>query len=263
MSAAIPSWAIPKSPQEALWDRHHTRLIRRAAARGLAVRRRWRASITGADAELLIGAGVELLVKDASPWLEILAPQRLPAVEDLLCFEKPTAIHIGMPPNWRFQDPPTGRATRILMQDGARLAMSHNSCIAPGGYVTVGSGARFEMRESSYLGHDCNVNCRAGITVGRGTLIGQQTAIMDYDGHPVFPVGRMPKGKTYGGALERIRIGDNVWIGFRSIILKGVSIGDGAIIGSGSVVSADIPPNCVAAGNPARVVRRGVTWKRY
>jgi acetyltransferase-like isoleucine patch superfamily enzyme len=53
-----------------------------------------------------------------------------------------------------------------------------------------------------------------------------------------------------------VDIGDYVWVGMNSIILKGVTVGEGAIIGAGSVVTRDVPPFCLAAGAPARVLRR-------
>jgi maltose O-acetyltransferase len=58
-----------------------------------------------------------------------------------------------------------------------------------------------------------------------------------------------------GYSYSKVRIGNDVWIGYHAIILPGVSIGDGAIIGAGSIVTRDIPPYTVAAGVPARVVR--------
>nr|WP_240760053.1 hypothetical protein [Lichenicoccus roseus] len=65
---------------------------------------------------------------------------------------------------------------------------------------------------------------------------------------------------------ERINLGadvtihDRVWIGFRAVVLKGVTISEGAIIGTGSVVTKQVPAHCVAAGNPARVIRKDVSW---
>ncbi|MCC6483663.1 MAG: hypothetical protein IT209_02355 [Armatimonadetes bacterium] len=56
--------------------------------------------------------------------------------------------------------------------------------------------------------------------------------------------------------MAPVRICDKAWIGARAIILKGVTIGEGAVIGAGSVVTKDVPAWCVAAGNPARVIRQ-------
>ena len=58
-----------------------------------------------------------------------------------------------------------------------------------------------------------------------------------------------------------IDIADNVWVGGRAIILKGVAIGDGAIVASGAVVTKNVPPRTLVAGVPARVIRENVSWK--
>ncbi|SNS14525.1 Hexapeptide repeat of succinyl-transferase [Noviherbaspirillum humi] len=65
------------------------------------------------------------------------------------------------------------------------------------------------------------------------------------------------------GVRLHTRVGRNCFIGARSILLPGVQIGDGAIVGAGSVVTRDVPPGCVVAGNPARILRRGIEVGRY
>jgi acetyltransferase-like isoleucine patch superfamily enzyme len=65
--------------------------------------------------------------------------------------------------------------------------------------------------------------------------------LADKDGHPAS------KGQT--------KIGSDVWIGFRAMLLSGVTIGDGAVVGAGAVVAADVPPYAIVAGNPAKVIR--------
>ncbi|MGZ4106010.1 MAG: DapH/DapD/GlmU-related protein, partial [Tumebacillaceae bacterium] len=59
---------------------------------------------------------------------------------------------------------------------------------------------------------------------------------------------------------KKITIGNNVWIGCRVMILKGVTIGDGAVIAAGSVITKDVPPYTVVGGNPARVLKENVNW---
>jgi len=91
------------------------------------------------------------------------------------------------------------------------------------------------------------------IKIGKGTSIGPNTIIVDSDFHATWP----PENRINNPGLENdsdVIIGKNVWIGMNSIILKGVNIGDNSIIGAGSLVNKDIPTNCLAAGQPAKVL---------
>lgn len=93
------------------------------------------------------------------------------------------------------------------------------------------------------------------ITIGRNVLIGPDCVIVDSDFHAHWP----PEARADNPGQEKdtpVLIGDCAWLGMRCIVLKGVTIGAGAIIGAGSVVTRDVPPNCVACGNPARIVAR-------
>lgn len=94
------------------------------------------------------------------------------------------------------------------------------------------------------------------IEIGDKTMIGANTKIFDSDFHPVDPDYRFasPNDKEHTAMAETI-IGKNCFIGCNSIILKGVHIGDNSVIGAGSVVTKDVPANCIAAGNPAKVVK--------
>ncbi|HUX91565.1 MAG TPA: DapH/DapD/GlmU-related protein [Gallionellaceae bacterium] len=92
------------------------------------------------------------------------------------------------------------------------------------------------------------------ISIGNRTMIAGNCQIMDTDAHPVWP----PESRwTYSGDEydAPVIIGDDVYIGLNVIILKGVTIGDNSVIAAGSIVNRDIPPNCLAAGNPAKVVK--------
>lgn len=97
------------------------------------------------------------------------------------------------------------------------------------------------------------------IEIGDHTLIGANTKIFDSDFHPLDAQIRKehPNSREHMKTAETI-IGCNVFIGCNCLILKGVHIGDNAVIGAGSVVTHDIPANTVAAGNPAMVVREGL-----
>ena len=98
------------------------------------------------------------------------------------------------------------------------------------------------------------INCRSGIVIGDHTKIGGDTKIYDSDFHSLDPAQRM-NGETDVPAAQPIFIGNHVFIGAHSIILKGVHIGDYSIVGAGSVVVHDIPSRQVWAGNPARFIR--------
>jgi acetyltransferase-like isoleucine patch superfamily enzyme len=101
--------------------------------------------------------------------------------------------------------------------------------------------------------------------IGKNVMIAFGTTIMDYDGHPIFQTKEEEEQErdTYGGTAKPITIEDNVWIGFKSTILKGVTIGAGSIVGAYSCVTKDVPPNCMVAGNPARIIKENISWRRY
>lgn len=106
----------------------------------------------------------------------------------------------------------------------------------------------------------CSVTAMKSVRIGDRVLIGAGALIVDNDAHPLHPADRKRGALT---PMRPIDIADDVFIGARAIILKGVSIGQGAVIGAGAVVTCDVPPYMIAAGNPARVVaevkERGVS----
>ena len=92
------------------------------------------------------------------------------------------------------------------------------------------------------------------VTIGDNVLIGSRCLITDTDAHPLNWQDRRLNHNEKKGTSPVV-IGNDVFIGARSIILKGVTIGDRAVIGAGSVVTKDIPSDCIAAGNPARIIK--------
>jgi len=107
-----------------------------------------------------------------------------------------------------------------------------------------------------YINSNSVIACCNKITIGDGAAIARNVYIYDGDHHSIVDDNENILNKS-----ESINIGKNVWIGVGSIILKGVNIGDGSIIGAGAVVNKNIPANCIAAGNPAKVIRENVRWK--
>lgn len=109
-------------------------------------------------------------------------------------------------------------------------------------------GSHISVGARVFLNFNCVILDVAAVTIGEGTQIGPAVQIYAAD-HP-----RDPEQRRGGLELGRpVRIGSNVWIGGGAIILPGISIGDDAIIGAGSVVTRDVPDGATVAGNPARV----------
>lgn len=121
-----------------------------------------------------------------------------------------------------------------------------------GGYVHIGSDTHIQPR--------CSISAYKGpISIGRRVEIAPNCAFYPYDHGmaPDEPIRTQPL-QTKGGIV----VGDDSWLGFGVIVLDGVRIGNGAVIGAGSVVTKDIPDNAIAVGVPARVVKMRVDVKK-
>jgi acetyltransferase-like isoleucine patch superfamily enzyme len=98
----------------------------------------------------------------------------------------------------------------------------------------------------------CSITTINRIVIGNRVLIGSGALILDNDAHALLPTDR--QNKKYPENAPVI-IGDDVFIGSRAIVLKGVNVGNGAVIGAGAVVVKDVPPNSIVGGNPAAVIK--------
>ncbi len=119
---------------------------------------------------------------------------------------------------------------------------------------TFGPGARIDVGPGAQLSGTSITARSTAISIGRQVLLAPNCIIVDSDFHAHWP----PEARATQPGIESDRpvtIGDYAWIGLNCIILKGVTIGEGAIIGAGSVVTRDVPPHSLAAGSPARVLR--------
>ena len=93
------------------------------------------------------------------------------------------------------------------------------------------------------------------VTIGQRCLFGADVAVFDTDFHPHPPEGRRYAAPDWPAISRPVVIGDDVFIGTRAIVQKGVTIGDGSIVAAGSVVTKNVPRRTIVAGNPARVLR--------
>lgn len=140
--------------------------------------------------------------------------------------------------------------------------------IALGDHVTFGGRPTFifgnrgertpevTIGNHTFLGHGSSYVCSSSITIGNHCLIAGGVRISDYDGHPVDAERRRAGDPTPPEGIRPVVIGDDVWLGEGAMILKGVRVGDRSIVGAGAVVTKDVPPDVVVAGNPARVVKQ-------
>lgn len=127
------------------------------------------------------------------------------------------------------------------------------------GKINIGSHTR--------LGRNAVIQCCDSVTIGSHVAIARETVISDNNTHPSSVLFRkvksmMPPSSTVHlwrfSAHKPVVIGDNVWIGERSRICKGVTIGENSIVAANAVVTKDVPANSIAAGNPARIIREGI-----
>src|SRR5215470_3172946 len=132
----------------------------------------------------------------------------------------------------------------VVFGEGVSLA----GTVVPIELVTYISG-RIEIGNHTFINYGSSIAARASVKIGSHCHLGHYTFIMDNDQHDVIRHMELPRS-------DPVVIEDHVWIGSKAVILAGVRIGSRAVIGAGSIVTKDIPPQCVAAGNPARVLRR-------
>lgn len=116
--------------------------------------------------------------------------------------------------------------------------------VEPGAELSIGNNVG--MSSTRFWVHD-------RVAIGDNVKIGACVLVTDTDAHPMDYMARRTSNE--GTKSAPIVIEDDVWVGAHSIILKGVTIGARSIIGAGSVVTKNIPPDCVAGGNPCKVIK--------
>ena len=140
----------------------------------------------------------------------------------------------------------------VTILSGCNLMSSHNGKIL--------------LREHCKL-QNTNILCVESVEIGRYTAIANNVTITDNNNHPVNPDFRKFMRLTPHNSDARswihadhapVKIGENCWIGQNVRIQKGVTIGDNSVIAANSVVTKSVPANCIAAGNPARIVKTDI-----
>lgn len=134
-------------------------------------------------------------------------------------------------------------ASRITI--GARCTIEHDVYLK-----IVAREAHLSIGDFTFVGRGCELDVALSVSIGKHTLIAPGVFITDH-GHEI---GRDQRIDEQGIHAAPVVIGSDVWIGTRSVILAGVSIGDGAVIGAGSIVRENVEPFTIVAGVPARQI---------
>lgn len=113
--------------------------------------------------------------------------------------------------------------------------------------LAIGSG--------TFLGHGCSIRVASSVEIGQHVLIAGDAIIADYDGHPLDANLRRGNETSPWSDVKPVVIEDDVWLGANVTVLKGVRIGARSIVAAQSVVTKDVPADCIVAGNPARFIR--------
>jgi acetyltransferase-like isoleucine patch superfamily enzyme len=164
-----------------------------------------------------------------------------------------------------------------------RLVTDGICFVCPGVKIEIDRGAKLYLGRWSWLGHDtkirvhegevhvgaktvmgqeCTISAFQHVSIGRECIVADRVMMIDFD-HGVVEVERPIRAQ---GIYKRdVHVGHNVWIGYGACILRGVTVGDNSIIGTSSVVTADVPENAVVGGAPARLIRmrqrpRSMRW---
>ena len=144
-----------------------------------------------------------------------------------------------------------GRTTILRMDENSELVVGKFS-VFYGGDIICFKNSKLEIG-SGFFNSNIKIRCTESIKIGQDVAISHNVTIMDSDSHELTNEGYK---KT-----KPINIGNHVWIGSQAMILKGVNIADGAVIAAGSIVTNDVPSNCLVAGVPAKIIKKDVTWK--
>ncbi len=134
--------------------------------------------------------------------------------------------------------------TRVSVVNRGGEIICENISFFEGVRLECLKGGRIFIGNGTYLNHDTEIVAQTEVSIGRHCKIAWDVVIMDTDQHGT---GDQP------AQARPVRIGDQVWIGCRAIILKGVTIGPGAVIGAGAIVTKDVPAGAIVTGPPAQI----------
>jgi acetyltransferase-like isoleucine patch superfamily enzyme len=143
---------------------------------------------------------------------------------------------------------------------GVKFEIGRNAKVTLGRWSWIGHGCKIRVHEGhvslgakSVMGQECTISAYQHVSIGRECIIADRVMMIDFD-HGMVEVERPIREQ---GIYKRdVDVGHNVWIGYGACILRGVTVGDNAVIGTNSVVTCDVAANSVMGGVPARLIRK-------
>ncbi len=157
----------------------------------------------------------------------------------------------------------------LFLGRGLQIQIGKRGRVRFGRFVWIGDGTKIRCHEGeviigdkTVLGQECTISAYQHVRIGEQCVIADRAMFIDFD-HGMVDVERTIREQ---GIYKRdVNVGSNVWIGYGACILRGVQVGDNAVIGTNAVVTADVPANAVVGGIPAKVIRmrevpKGLRW---
>ena len=147
----------------------------------------------------------------------------------------------------------------LFLGRGLQIQIGKRGRVRFGRFVWIGDGTKIRCHEGeviigdkTVLGQECTISAYKHVRIGEQCVIADRAMFIDFD-HGIVEVERTIREQ---GIYKRdVDVGSNVWIGYGACVLRGVRVGDNAVIGTNAVVTADVPANAVVGGIPAKVIR--------
>jgi len=158
------------------------------------------------------------------------------------------------PAGWRWKtDGPVffGKHLQLQIAKGAEIRFGRFSWIGDGTKIRCHEGS-VEIGAKTVMGQECTISAYRSVRIGEQCVIADRAMFIDFD-HGVVDVEKPIRAQ--GIYKRETRVGANVWIGYNACVLRGVQVGDNAVIGTNAVVTDDVPANAVVGGVPARILR--------
>ena len=157
-----------------------------------------------------------------------------------------------------------------FVRPGVKFEIGPNATVTLGRWSWIGDDCKIRAHEGSIsigaksvLGQECTISCFQHVSIGRECIIADRCMMIDFD-HGIVEVERPIREQ---GIYKRdVRIGNNVWMGYGACVLRGVTVGDNAVIGTSAVCAGDVPSDAIVGGVPAKLIRmrdapRSLRWE--